>query len=267
MRITDNLAFRRSASWRIKAEFASREKTRWGENWISSLNLNWFSLPHPFAKILSNDEDEKFEEMMANLQQDDTARVIVCFCEGMTVRGMLKAIKSLNMTNRFLIIGSDGWADRQDVVSDYELQAVGSISIRIHSPSLKSFDDYYFALNPFENHRNPWFREFWEDKFHCKMPLERAPTTTAQSTVIDSSSTAEAETDLPTMTTLSSATTQIPFCTGNWNFTVKIKVRPLNPTTATSMMVTTMTQPLYERDEHDVMDYKARHIFIQRKGV
>lgn len=154
---------------------------------------------------------------MVNLVQDDTARVIVCFCEGMTVRGMLKAIKSLNMTNRFLIIGSDGWADRQDVVSDYELQAVGSISIRIHSPSLKSFDDYYFALNPFENHRNPWFREFWEDKFHCKMPLERAPvTTTTPSAVIDTSSTmAEAETDLPTMTTLSSATTQIPFCTGN----------------------------------------------------
>jgi hypothetical protein len=84
------------------------------------------------------------------------ADVIVCFCEGMTVRGLLNAIKFLNITNRFLIIGSDGWADRQDVVEGLEQQAVGSISIRIHSPAVKSFDDYYFALNPFENHRNPW---------------------------------------------------------------------------------------------------------------
>ena len=74
----------------------------------------------------------------------------------MTVRGLLRAMKFLNITNRFLIIGSDGWADRQDVVVDFEKEAVGSISIRIHSPAIESFDDYYFALNPFENHRNPW---------------------------------------------------------------------------------------------------------------
>jgi metabotropic glutamate receptor 1 len=83
----------------------------------------------------------------------------------MTIRGLLSAIKFLNLTNRFLIIGSDGWADRQDVIDDYEQQAVGSISIRIHSPSVKSFDDYYFALNPFENNRNPWYDFFLTKSF------------------------------------------------------------------------------------------------------
>lgn len=56
---------------------------------------------------------------------------------------------------------SDGWADRADVVEGYEKQALGSISIRIHSPRVESFDDHYFALSPFTNHRNPWFQEFW----------------------------------------------------------------------------------------------------------
>lgn len=146
------------------------------------------------------------------MQEDDNANVIVCFCEGMTVRGLLTAIKHFNLTNRFLIIGSDGWADRQDVVSEYEMQAVGSISIRIHSPYMKSFDDYYFTLNPFENQRNVWFREFWEDKFHCKMPLERIKTTasTAQTTLIESF---DNETVFTTVTP--STTTQIPYCTGN----------------------------------------------------
>ncbi|XP_062700997.1 metabotropic glutamate receptor 1 [Aedes albopictus] len=124
--------------------------------------------------ILSNAEDESFLDVLRNIVQDASAKVVVCFCEGMTVRGLLKAMKNLNMTDRFLLIGSDGWADRADVVEDYERQALGSISIRIHSPYVKSFDDYYFGLSPFTNKRNPWFREFWEVRFNCTLPTNDA---------------------------------------------------------------------------------------------
>lgn len=135
----------------------------------------------------------------------------------MTIRGMLMAIKSLNLTNRFLIIGTEGWADRQDVVSEYEMQAVGSISIRIHSKYVKSFDDYYFALDPFNNSRNVWFREFWEDKFHCKMPTTKisAISTTTEENEMQFY---DNETDYSSLS-LSSSTKpstiqQTPFCTG-----------------------------------------------------
>jgi hypothetical protein len=66
-----------------------------------------------------------------------------------------------NLLNIFFF-SSDGWADRADVVDQYERQALGSISIRIHSPYVNSFDPYYFALKPSKNYRNPWFKEFWE---------------------------------------------------------------------------------------------------------
>lgn len=198
---------------------------------LSVGKANFHFLQFPFlvllsTKILSNDEDEKYQELLWNLQEDDNANVIVCFCEGWTVRKLLMAIKHFNLTNRFLIIGSDGWADRQDVVSEYEMQAVGSISIRIHSPYSMSFDDYYFALDPFENHRNPWFKEFWEDKFHCKMPVERKKTTTATTTLEFSTESADNLPDFSTneneftttenipTTLTSSTTTQIPHCTG-----------------------------------------------------
>lgn len=147
---------------------------------------------------------------MQNLQQDENANVIVCFCEGMTVRKLLIAIRHLNLTNRFLIIGSDGWADRQDVVSEYELEAVGSISIRIHSPYVESFDDYYFALNPFGNQRNPWFAEFWEDKFHCKMPPGRVQLTTTASPTLNTEVTIHNKTESSTL----ASSTYIPYCTG-----------------------------------------------------
>lgn len=66
---------------------------------------------------------------------------------------------------------SDGWSDRFDVVEKQEEFALGGISIRIHSAYVNDFDDYYFALNPFTNHRNPWFAEFWETRFQCNLEI------------------------------------------------------------------------------------------------
>lgn len=71
--------------------------------------------------------------------------------------------------SRDILFYSDGWADRSDVTDGYERQARGSMSVRIHSPNVTDFDDYYFSLNPYTNTRNPWFREFWQHRFNCTM--------------------------------------------------------------------------------------------------
>ncbi|XP_039287871.1 metabotropic glutamate receptor 1-like [Nilaparvata lugens] len=120
--------------------------------------------------VLSNADDEVFDSVLRKLNEDRNARVVVCFCEGMTVRGLLAATRRLNLTGRFLLLGSDGWADRSDVAEGFEAEARGSLSIRIHSPYVSAFDQYYFALNPFNNSRNPWFKEFWQDRFNCSIP-------------------------------------------------------------------------------------------------
>jgi ABC-type branched-subunit amino acid transport system substrate-binding protein len=55
--------------------------------------------------VLSNAEDEVFDRVIQKLDEDKNARVVVCFCEGMTVRGLLAATKRLNLTGRFLFLG------------------------------------------------------------------------------------------------------------------------------------------------------------------
>jgi hypothetical protein len=55
--------------------------------------------------VLSNAEDEVFDRVIRKLDEDQNARVVVCFCEGMTVRGLLAATKRLNLTGRFLFLG------------------------------------------------------------------------------------------------------------------------------------------------------------------
>ncbi|KAL0629880.1 Nucleolar RNA helicase 2, partial [Plecturocebus cupreus] len=63
----------------------------------------------------------------------------------------------------------DGWADRYDVTDGYQREAVGGITIKLQSPDVKWFDDYYLKLRPETNHRNPWFQEFWQHRFQCRL--------------------------------------------------------------------------------------------------
>lgn len=71
-----------------------------------------------------------------------------------------------------LSLNSDGWADRPDVVEGVEEVAAGGMSIKLHSPQLPEFDPLFQNLTPFNNSRNPWFQEFWQEKFKCRIPGE-----------------------------------------------------------------------------------------------
>ncbi|KAK9402528.1 metabotropic glutamate receptor 5 [Crotalus adamanteus] len=64
---------------------------------------------------------------------------------------------------------SDGWADRYDVTEGYQHEAAGGITIKLQSPGVKWFDEYYLKLQPETNQRNPWFQEFWQHRFQCRL--------------------------------------------------------------------------------------------------
>ncbi|XP_078514555.1 metabotropic glutamate receptor 5 isoform X1 [Lissotriton helveticus] len=121
-------------------------------------------------KIYSNAGEQSFDKLLKKLKSHlPKARVVACFCEGMTVRGMLMAMKRQGLSGEFMLLGSDGWADRYDVTDGYQREAVGGITIKLQSPDVKWFDDYYLQLRPETNHRNPWFQEFWQHRFQCKL--------------------------------------------------------------------------------------------------
>ncbi|XP_068005605.1 LOW QUALITY PROTEIN: metabotropic glutamate receptor 5 [Melanerpes formicivorus] len=121
-------------------------------------------------KIYSNAGEQSFDKLLRKLRSHlPKARVVACFCEGMTVRGLLMAMRRLGLAGEFLLLGSDGWADRYDVTDGYQHEAVGGITIKLQSPDVKWFDDYYLELRPETNHRNPWFQEFWQHRFQCRL--------------------------------------------------------------------------------------------------
>uniref|UniRef100_A0A8C6VPA6 Metabotropic glutamate receptor 1 n=1 Tax=Naja naja TaxID=35670 RepID=A0A8C6VPA6_NAJNA len=121
-------------------------------------------------KIYSNAGEQSFDKLLEKLRSHlPKARVVVCFCEGMTVRGLLMAMRRLGLASEFLLLGSDGWADRYDVTDGYQREAAGGITIKLQSPGVKWFDDYYLKLQPETNQRNPWFQEFWQHRFQCRL--------------------------------------------------------------------------------------------------
>nr|XP_023695025.1 metabotropic glutamate receptor 1-like isoform X2 [Paramormyrops kingsleyae] len=122
-------------------------------------------------KIYSNAGEKHFDRLLRKLRERlPKARVVVCFCEGMTVRGLLMAMRRLGVAGEFLLIGSDGWADRDEVVEGYEQEAVGGITMKLQSAEVTSFDDYFLKLRLDTNTRNPWFAEFWQHRFQCRIP-------------------------------------------------------------------------------------------------
>nr|XP_020454031.1 metabotropic glutamate receptor 5-like isoform X2 [Monopterus albus] len=121
-------------------------------------------------KIYSNAGEPSFDKLLQKLRGHlPKARVVACFCEGMTVRGMLMAMRRQRMVGEFLLVGSDGWADRYDVTDGYQKEAEGGITIKLKSAHVTWFDDYYLNLKPDANLRNPWFPEFWQHRFQCKL--------------------------------------------------------------------------------------------------
>lgn len=60
-------------------------------------------------KIYSNAGEKSFDRLLKKLRDRlPKARVVVCFCEGMTVRGLLMAMKRLAVIGEFLLIGRYG---------------------------------------------------------------------------------------------------------------------------------------------------------------
>uniref|UniRef100_A0AAQ5WXL3 Metabotropic glutamate receptor 5 n=1 Tax=Amphiprion ocellaris TaxID=80972 RepID=A0AAQ5WXL3_AMPOC len=122
------------------------------------------------GKIWSNAGEQSFDRLLERLRAHlPKARVVACFCEGMTVRNILMAMRRQGLVGEFLLIGSDGWADRYDVTDGYVREAAGGITIKLQSADVKWFDEYYLKLRPENNHRNPWFPEFWQHRFHCRL--------------------------------------------------------------------------------------------------
>ena len=70
---------------------------------------------------------------------------------------------SLTMQNRGLKQNS------VHCVYTFRFQVEGAITIQPYADPVENFEEYFLKLRPSTNTRNPWFAEYWEDFFQCRL--------------------------------------------------------------------------------------------------
>ncbi|XP_069165254.1 LOW QUALITY PROTEIN: metabotropic glutamate receptor-like [Procambarus clarkii] len=120
-------------------------------------------------KIPHNADHNLFDTAVGNLLKKPTARAVVLFTRAEDARGVLAAARRLNLTSYFHWVASDGWGKQSHLVEGLQEVAEGAITVELTSQVVKGFDTYMANLSPETNTRNPWFKEYWETFFGCKL--------------------------------------------------------------------------------------------------
>ncbi|XP_035827782.1 metabotropic glutamate receptor 8 [Aplysia californica] len=115
-------------------------------------------------------DDAKVLSMVENLFKggENNANAIIMFANEDNSRRVVKAIKTLNMTDQIHLLASDSWGAKVHPVQKQEAEAVGTVTILPKRSVIPGFDDYFLNLT-LNNSRNPWFKEFWADIFNCSV--------------------------------------------------------------------------------------------------
>ncbi len=67
-------------------------------------------------KIWSNAGEQSFDRLLVKLRKYlPKARVVACFCEGMTVRNILMAMRRKNLVGEFVLVGRSVEEEKHDV--------------------------------------------------------------------------------------------------------------------------------------------------------
>ncbi|XP_031424287.1 LOW QUALITY PROTEIN: glutamate receptor, metabotropic 2a [Clupea harengus] len=119
------------------------------------------------AKVSRSMDRYSYENVIRSLQQKSNAKVVILFTRSEDARELLVAATRMNVT--FIWVASDGWGAQESVVRGSETAANGAFTIELASYPLPQFTEYFTSLNPYNNTRNPWFREFWEHNFQCSL--------------------------------------------------------------------------------------------------
>ncbi|XP_076362946.1 metabotropic glutamate receptor 3-like [Tachypleus tridentatus] len=119
-------------------------------------------------KISRNSKPNDFRQIIKKLSEKPRARGVVLFVDEDNCRKLLAATVELNKVGHFLWIGSDSWGAKVHPVRHQEVAAEGAITILPKRNEIKDFNNYFKALRPESNLRNPWFKPFWEQHFKCK---------------------------------------------------------------------------------------------------
>ncbi|XP_057668815.1 metabotropic glutamate receptor 2 isoform X2 [Diorhabda carinulata] len=113
--------------------------------------------------------ESAYDNIVHRLMTKPMARGCIVFGSDQEVAELMKAVRRCNATGYFSWIGSDGWSARSLVSEGNEAEVEGTLSVQPQAREVHGFKEYFLNLNVETNTRNPWFAEFWEHHFNCRL--------------------------------------------------------------------------------------------------
>ena len=122
----------------------------------------------------SNPTEEEIDDLIKNLVQNSKTRVVILYTYESVTRKVLEGVARSRARGIFTWIGTTAWGDSKGVVQGLEEYAEGAVTIVPDSSTtgLDSFRQYFENLKPDTNTQNPWFKQYWREKFNCFLPGE-----------------------------------------------------------------------------------------------
>ncbi|GFR26914.1 metabotropic glutamate receptor 4 [Trichonephila clavata] len=114
-----------------------------------------------------------YDNVVKRLVVQSRPKGIVMFGSNKAIAGVMKAVHRNSRAAHFLWVTSNRFSEH-GLISDINYKHMETVFFlkQITQP-VDGFEDYFKSLNVKTNKRNPWFTEFWEQTFSCKLPDTR----------------------------------------------------------------------------------------------
>ncbi|XP_028405972.1 metabotropic glutamate receptor 4-like isoform X2 [Dendronephthya gigantea] len=130
--------------------------------------------PEGDGSLQNSKQEREIEAFLERINKRQSVRGVVLLTESVHTYVILKTVKkiqnkTMSHVGGFRWLATDTWGVGQELRGVEDI-ADGAISIALHRPrleSLEKFYQYFRALRPGANPRNPWFDMFWESHFKC----------------------------------------------------------------------------------------------------
>ncbi|XP_033099524.1 uncharacterized protein LOC117103130 [Anneissia japonica] len=154
---------------RVEYKYIQTIESKYAKEAVDTLKYLSSQVDISVANSIVVEEDTSFDNVIHRLLTYPTANVIVVFLEAPQVNQVLEALDRAGLQQQFQIIASDEWGLDTSTVDGIESVTENSITISPKSMTIPGFESYFTGLQP-ENAVDPWFTEFWMDRYKCQLP-------------------------------------------------------------------------------------------------
>ncbi|GFT71372.1 metabotropic glutamate receptor 1 [Nephila pilipes] len=123
-------------------------------------------------RVLKDETDINgyYDRVVINMMESSKCIGFVVFGSENEIAATMRAVRRNNCTGNFLWISQNALIEPSLIFNTSDETMEGVVTLRPVTRPLTGFEEYFKSLKVKTNQRNPWFAEYWEQTFTCKLP-------------------------------------------------------------------------------------------------